>query len=222
MTTKSMIGMVIAASPDPNRISSFPTNLTIPTPSAEIDAPPVITSASPRAMFIMPSVLMNGCGRCRRVSSRPLTTPKPGTDRERGQHPDRLVHAGLRDDHRQDAHREREHGAHREVDPAGQDHDQEAQREERVDRRLAGDPGQVAGGQERRRRDREDDHQDDQAEQRPEPEGDVGPVPTLFVGRGRGEGLRLRRHAPAPSRRPGSAPGSSRRPPARQRCCRRA
>ena len=37
--------------------------------------PPQITSASPRATFIMPSVGMNGCGRCSLVSSKPLTLP---------------------------------------------------------------------------------------------------------------------------------------------------
>src|SRR5215472_4090473 len=46
------------------------------TGNSEIANPPDITSARPRATFIIPRVGMKGCGRRRLVSSRPLITPR--------------------------------------------------------------------------------------------------------------------------------------------------
>jgi len=115
-----------------------------------------------------------------------------GAHQEGREQPDRLVEARLRDDHRQDAHGKREHGADGQVDAPGQDDDEHSQREQRVHRCLAGNARQVARGQERRRREREDGDQQDQAEQGTQLEGDLGPVAPLFRLGGDGHGLRLR------------------------------
>ena len=104
-----------------------------------------ISRAMPRTAVSEPSVTMNG-GSLRREISAPLISPKPAR-------PQRDRHGEAAEARNVDASKaatagRRQHGAHRQVDTAGQDDEGHARSQHDVDRRLLRDDRQVLQAEE--------------------------------------------------------------------------
>ena len=132
----------------------------------ETGRPSVKSSAAPRAMLIVPSVTMNG-GRPPQLISAPLASPHARPTSEPEQQSDRDRLAPLERGSQHDAG-ERDDGADREVDAAGQDHEGHPDGDDRVDARLLGDVEQVRDRQEVRREDPQHHAERREPDDRPE------------------------------------------------------
>ena len=183
--------------------------------------PPVITSANPRATFIIPRVGMNGCGSRSLVSSRPLTLPSAAPEASAAA----TATAGgtpAFSSSAADHAAEPQDGADRKIDAGRDDHHQLPQRQQRVHGRLAKHVHQVVEGEEvigeqaQRRRERHQPHQRPEAPQQRRHVLSGLDAPANF-GRGRRPG-----HAapPVASRMMHSSPASARAtsPAMRPRC----
>ena len=121
-------------------------------PSRRLDTskyrPSVMMNASPRVMPITPSVAMNGGSRTITISaalSRPAARPTSTPVVIAGPSAQPSRHEQVAGDHAGQRH----HGAGRQIDAAGDDHDRGADRGDAVDRRVLQDQQAVARVQER-------------------------------------------------------------------------